>query len=289
MVGAECDQTARSCAVVGSPISHSLSPVLQTAAYADLGLTSWRYVRREVRAGELAQFATKVANEGIDALPVGGLSVTMPGKREAMALADHRTDTVIALGAANTLVPVRDGQSVTGWSAFNTDVAGVSGALWRANAGVSGNRDAVVIGCGSTAAAALLGLNQLGHREVSMIGRDRDRASATLAAADQLGISVCWVPWTRREKVLAAADLVVSTLPAGIADCLVGTPWRSGLIMLDAVYAGGETAMMSDAARSGAWVIGGRSMLLHQAVEQVQLMTGHLPNIHVMRTAIEAA
>lgn len=293
MAGAKRDLTARGCAVIGSPVSHSLSPVLHTAAYQELGLSAWRYVRREVGAGELAGFLTNVAAHGIDGLPVGGLSVTMPGKREALAIADERSDTAVAIGAANTLVPIRDSGSAIRWRAFNTDIDGIIGALGSivSSTPISsvGYQHPVIVGSGGTAAAAVAALRRLGQTEMTIIGRDRGRAAATFAAADRLGIEAHWVSWDKCHQTLSAADLIISTVPAGVADSLIGLAWNPGLVLLDAVYAGGDTRLMGDAARSRARVVGGRAMLLHQAVEQVRLMTGQSPDVEVMRAALDAA
>ena len=108
---------ARHCAVWGSPIRHSLSPVLHRAAHAALGLGDWSYDRREV---DEAGFADAFA--GLDETWVG-LSLTMPLKEVGLRAAGTVSDIAAATGAANTLV--RDVDAAAGWTAHNTDVHGI--------------------------------------------------------------------------------------------------------------------------------------------------------------------
>ncbi|HWV26982.1 MAG TPA: shikimate dehydrogenase, partial [Aeromicrobium sp.] len=110
-------------AVLGSPIAHSLSPVMHRAAYAAAGL-DWTYDAIDVPAGGLAAVVSGLGDEW------RGLSVTAPLKPEAAAFATDRTPVVERLGAANTLV-----RTSKGWTADNTDVPGALAAL--AEAGIS--------------------------------------------------------------------------------------------------------------------------------------------------------
>ncbi len=112
------------CAVVGSPIAHSRSPVLHRAAYAALGLTDWSYKRVELHAGELRSWLAGLGDNW------RGVSVTMPLKQEAVTGADTASDLAADLRAANTLI-----RGVGGWHADNTDVAGLSGAIRELGAG----------------------------------------------------------------------------------------------------------------------------------------------------------
>ncbi|PRZ40634.1 shikimate dehydrogenase [Antricoccus suffuscus] len=281
--------TARACAVVGSPIAHSLSPVLHRAAYADLGLDGWTYGRIDVPAGDLASVAATLAADGLGGLPCGGLSVTMPGKKEALALAVRRTDAAVAIGAANTLVPIFSGDSVAGWTAYNTDVDGVLGALGEVALGRVDDLRVLIVGAGGTAAAAVAATARLGAHQAEVVARSAERAQPVVAAGAGLDIAVTVRDWTDAASLIGEADVVISTVPQGAADHLAHAPWRRGAVLLDAVYAGGDTALMSAAAAAGVRVAGGRLMLLHQAVEQVRLMTGRDPDLDVMRAALLSA
>lgn len=279
--------TRRACAVIGSPIAHSRSPALHAAAYADLGI-DWQYGRHDVPAGELGGFVDRVGTCGLDGLACGGLSVTMPGKAEALARADSRDPRAVVLGAANTLVPhYDDGERLTGWSAHNTDVDGIIGAYADHGLRSSAGHRAVVIGAGGTAAAAVAALRALGSDEVEVVARNHDRAAALVGAGQQLDVEVHLLPWSSILDRAEAADLLISTVPPGVADQVTGARFHRGQLVLDAVYAGGSTALLAAASTAGATAIGGMWMLLHQAVEQVRLMTGRTPSVEAMRAALQ--
>ncbi len=145
-------------AVLGSPIAHSLSPVLHLAAYRALGLADWDYEKHECAEPGLAGF---VAGLGPD---WAGLSLTMPLKRVALEVADELSPLAAATGAANTLV-------FTGGRRYadNTDVAGIIATL--RGAGFDGGGRAVVLGAGGTAQAALAALRELGVEEIEVLVR----------------------------------------------------------------------------------------------------------------------
>jgi shikimate dehydrogenase len=291
--------TPRVAAVLGSPIAHSLSPVLHQAAYASLGLDGWTYLAKEVDESGLPGFVACLGPEW------AGLSLTMPLKRVALEVADSVSDTASAIGAANTLVP-----GSYGWRASNTDVTGLVVALERARAGsgsasgsmsgpVASDGDgaaperAVVLGAGGTAQAALAALQELGVDDVTVLVRDASRADALRDTASRLGVSPAISP-VLTDPVSAAreidgADIVISTLPAGAADELAGAHWRPGVTLLDAVYAPWPTAIAAGAAAGGATIVSGLEMLLHQAIAQVELMTGRPGPEQPMRAALDEA
>ncbi len=262
--------------LVGSPIGHSLSPVLHRAAYAALGLHEWSYDPIECTEARLPAL---LAGLGPDC---AGLSVTMPLKRVALAEATSRSPLAEAVGAANTLVRRDDG-----WYADNTDVAGIVGAL--AEAGVDSAKGAVLIGAGGTAQAALAALRDLGERAPTVLVREPARAGAFLEAAARLGVH----PRVQRgidDAVIGDAPLVISALPRGAADPLGrNTRWTSGGVLLDVIYDPWPTVLAGAAADAGRAVVSGRSLLLHQAVRQVELMTGHPAPLAAMRAALVEA
>lgn len=274
----------RACCVIGSPIDHSLSPALHAAAYRDLGL-DWVYTRRDVPAGALAGFVDEVTAAGLEGLPCGGISVTMPGKAEALARADRRDERAVALGAANTLVPRFDADRITGWTAYNTDVDGIVGAYAEHGLTDATGRSCLIVGAGGTAAAAVAALHTMGAAEVAVLARNHTKAASLVEVGHRLGCRVRLLAFGEVHAV-AAADVIASTVPPGVADTVAEHGLRAGQIVLDAVYAGGETALLQRARSDGATAVGGVHMLLHQAVEQVRLMTGRRPSVEAMRAAL---
>ncbi|SDQ46958.1 shikimate dehydrogenase [Quadrisphaera sp. DSM 44207] len=276
-------------AVLGHPVAHSLSPVLHTAAYAALGLVGrWRYSALDVQEHELAPLLASLDVEW------GGLSLTMPLKQVALPLLDEVSPLAAAVGAVNTLLPMpgpmpEPGQRLR-WRGENTDVHGLVAALREA--GVQRATSAAVLGGGATAASALAALRVLGVREPTVHVRSPLRAAALHEVADRLGVALDVAPWERAHRALGA-QLVVSTVPAGAADDLAAQLSRPSAgaagagVLLDVVYAPWPTALARAWSARGGAVVSGFAMLLHQAGEQVRMMTGHEAPLEVMRRAGE--
>lgn len=264
---------AKRAAVLGRPVSHSLSPLLHRAAYAALGLTDWTYDLLDVGAEDLPVLLAGLGEEW------RGFSVTMPCKQAAVDVADEVEPLPRLLHAANTLV-----RTQAGWRAENTDVTGVGMALQLG--GVEQVDHAVVIGAGGTAAAAAVALSSLGARHVDVVVREPSRSADLRRVFDVLGVSTTVTP-------LAAADLaapvVVSTVPLGAQPDLLALPWRSGQTVLDVLYAPWPTPLAQRVAAVGGAVIGGLDVLFWQATVQVELFTGQPAPIGAMRAALDAA
>src|SRR5215218_10202875 len=162
-------------AVLGRPVSHSLSPVLHRAAYAALGLTDWTYDALDLGAEDLPVLVAGLGEEW------RGFSVTMPCKQAAAAVADDAGPLVRLLGAANTLL-----RTGSGWRAENTDVTGVGMALQLA--GVDSVEEAAVVGAGGTASAAAVALASLGATSVEVVVRDPARAAGVVRVLEALDV-----------------------------------------------------------------------------------------------------
>ena len=269
-------------AVIGSPIEHSLSPVIHRAAWAQLGIDGWEYHRLEQDTDSLPGF---IAGLGADC---AGLSVTMPCKQAVMPLLDVIDPLASAVGAVNTVVP-----SSGVLAGFNTDVTGIASAVRRAcsMAGCSAPSSALVLGARATASSALAALGELGITSSTVAARRFGGPGSVVAAASRLGVTIEQVLWSDAEAVdraASSADLVISTLPASAADPLVERlRVREGQILLDVVYSPRDTALRRAFESAGGVVAEGTDMLVFQAGAQVQLMTGRSPDTGVMREALE--
>lgn len=263
--------------MLGSPVSHSRSPALHRAAYAALGLTGWTYDAIECDEAALPGLVDGLGPEWI------GLSVTMPGKRAALARADVRTDRAVAVDAANTLVRLPGG----GWRADCTDIDGVAGALlaagWEKR---SPGARALVLGAGATAAAAVAGLAQIGVTEVELMVRDPARAAGTVAVAEHFGLLTEVRRWDDALPGVDRADIVVSTVPSGVADGCATAVARAGLV-LDVVYHPWPTPVARAVAAAGGRLATGLDMLLHQAFGQVEQFTGRPAPRSAMAAVLE--
>ena len=275
---ATSEPARRRAAVLGCPIRHSLSPALHTAAYAELGLTGWRYEAFECDEPTLPAFVERLGSEW------AGLSLTMPLKRVALTVADELSPLASAVGAANTLVFSQPGGRRR---AENTDVAGILAALREA--GLDRVKAAVILGAGGTAQAALAALRELGEAAPTVLVRDPARTKHLCATADRLGVR----PTIRGgllDGAVPEADVVISTLPSGAADALAGPQqWSTRPVVLDVVYTPWPTPLAASALGAGCRIVSGLAVLLHQAVAQVRLMTGRDAPIAVMRQALDTA
>ena len=263
--------TARRAAALGSPIAHSLSPVLHRAAYAALHL-DWTFETIECTEDRLADVLVERADWA-------GFACTMPLKHAAWEIAADRSERALAVGAANTLLPMPGG----GWLADNTDLYGIVAAVTERGVEV---RNPTLLGAGGTAQAALAALAELGVTECAVLVRDVTRVEALRVTAARLGVRLRVRAFGERPP---APGLTVSTLPPGAADAYANQPWTAGHTVLDVIYRPWPTALATAAQAGGASVISGALMLLHQAVEQVRLMTGLDAPVEDMRAALHAA
>jgi shikimate dehydrogenase len=256
--------------VLGSPIGHSLSPVLHRAAYAALGL-DWSYDARECTADGLPEMVDAAARDPAWA----GFSLTMPLKLAVLPLLAETEPLAEAVGAVNTVVPHSGG--IAG---ANTDVPGMVAALREG--GMPRVASAAILGAGGTAQAALAALRDLGQASPTVLVRSASRAGALLAAAERLGVTPRLRPWA--EGIPAETQLVLSTVPAGAADG-VSLP-ASCELLFDVVYAPWPTPLAERAGLAGAAVVSGLDLLVHQACGQVRLMTGRDIAPAVLRGAL---
>jgi shikimate dehydrogenase len=279
--------TGRRCAVLGSPVTHSLSPVLHRAAYEHLGL-DWTYEAIEVDEAGLPDLVRRLDPSW------RGLSLTMPLKRAVPGLAADVSATASLVGAANTMVREGPGR----WAAHNTDVPGMVAALRERDAGRPAR--AAVVGGGATAVGAVAALARLGIGEPVVYVRSPRRAEEVATVAERLSVRPVVRPWDEVADALDT-DLVVSTTPAGATDELAdrlaagagrdarGPARRAGSVLFDVVYDPWPTRLARAWARDGGTVLGGLDLLVHQALLQVRLFTGSSVPVDVLRLAGEAA
>ena len=263
----------RRAAVLGSPIAHSLSPVLHRAAYAQLGL-DWTYDAIEVDSAGLPAFLAGCGPEW------AGLSLTMPLKRAVLPLLDSASEMVEVVGGANTVVFTPEGLI-----GHNTDVVGIIGALRGIGAQPG---PAMVLGGGATAASALAALAALGCPSVVVCARRPESAADLVGVADRLGLGLEIHGWPERLPSRQEAPIVVCTAPAAAGAGLAGAVADGPGWLLDVSYAPWPPALVAAWVAAGGRAVAGDEMLLLQAVEQVRLMTGLDPEVETMRTALRA-
>jgi shikimate dehydrogenase len=256
-------------AVLGFPVSHSRSPVMQTAALNDLGMTpEWSYEAIEVAPDD---FAARVAE--MAAGDFVGVNVTVPHKEAALRVSDTAGPAAVQIGAANTLI--FEGGSVR---AENTDGPGVLDSL----PDELPRHRALVLGAGGAARAVVWALAGDGFA-VDVWNRTTARATAL---ADELGGEVVISPKA------AEYDLVVNASTAGLGgeDAIGSLPvdpgdFRQGQIVIDLVYGTGPSGLLEAARRDGADAVDGLEILVRQGARSFLMWTGREPSLEVMRSA----
>ncbi|MFJ9965812.1 shikimate dehydrogenase [Streptomyces avermitilis] len=267
----------RRAAVLGSPIAHSLSPVLHRAAYAELGLSDWSYDRFDVDEEALPAFFGTLGPEW------AGLSLTMPLKRAVIPLLDEITETAASVEAVNTVVCTRDGRRV----GDNTDIPGMVAALRER--GIEQVDSAAILGAGATASSALAALARICTGEVVAYVRSEARAAEMRQWGERLDVEVRTEDWAQAAEGLRA-PLVVATTPAGATDALAGAVPERPATLFDVLYDPWPTDLAARWSAYGGAVVSGLDLLVHQAVLQVEQMTERSPApLDAMRRAGEHA
>ncbi|MCX5522838.1 shikimate dehydrogenase [Streptomyces bobili] len=264
-------------AVLGSPVAHSLSPVLHRAAYQALDLPEWTYDRFDVDEAALPSFV-----EGLGA-EWAGLSLTMPLKRAVIPLLDEISETAASVEAVNTLVFTEDGRRV----GDNSDIPGMVAALREH--GVEQVDSAAILGAGATASSALAAMSRVCAGEVVVYVRSDARAAQMREWGERLDVDVRTARWEDAAEALRA-PLVIATTPAGATDALATAVPERPATLFDVLYDPWPTELAARWSMFGGAVVSGLDLLVHQAVLQVERMTGRTPApVDAMRKAGEHA
>lgn len=264
-------------AVIGSPVSHSLSPAIYSAAFAARGLDA-RYDAVETGADDCCATLARLVAEGARAI-----SVTMPLKESVGTCLDRIDDDARLLNSVNCVSVATDG-ALTG---HTTDGDGCCDALeQQGGASLSGSR-AVVLGAGGAARSVVLALVRHGAH-VTVVNRSADRADELVALLSGIGPGTAS---TGRADSIAGASILVNTTSVGMNSSDVpvdASVLHGGLVVLDAVYQPMETALIASARAVGATVVDGLWMLIQQARRQCVHQFGWTPDAAPMRAAAEA-
>ena len=278
------DDSRTRLAVLGSPISHSLSPRIHKAAYEVLGL-DWSYESVDVTEESLAGFAKELDSGW------RGLSLTMPLKRGILPLLDSRDSVVDTVGAANTVLVGENGELY----GFNTDVYGVAQSF--RDVGVYSLDTVHVLGAGATAASVIAGVAGLGANRVLVSARTPAKAAGLVALGVDLGVEVMVDGWGVVPRSMEVPTAVVSTLPGGVTVPDVTFEAKSTSVLLDVAYSPWPSALATSWATVGSTVISGLDLLVNQAVGQIRIfLTGNpseqLPDepavVRAMREALHS-
>jgi shikimate dehydrogenase len=270
--------TTKLLGVIGYPIEHSLSPVMQNAALAEMGL-DFAYLPFAIVPENLA---TAIA--GLSAIGVQGFNATIPHKQAILPLLSEVTEVAQAIGAVNTVW-----RTEQGWAGTNTDVTGFLAPLREMQ------RDwgsAVILGNGGAARAVVAGCDQLGFSEIHVVGRNAAKLDDFLDSWKLSNLQV--QGWSKLSELLPGADLVVNTTPIGMSPHADASPlmpeemdrMNVGAIAYDLIYVPNPTRFLQYAQERGGVAIDGLEMLVQQGAAALEIWTQQQVPVDVMRRSL---
>jgi shikimate dehydrogenase len=272
----------RLCAVIGNPVSHSLSPAIHNAAFNELGL-DLVYVAFGVEDLQSALGGMRALKN------FRGMSVTIPHKIEAMKYVDEIAEVDRSIGSINTIVN-EDGKLV----GLGTDGPGALKALIDAGVELDG-RNVLMLGAGgaSRAIAFTLARNaKLGSIEILDVNEElRKGLTADLQTATETIIESSALNVSSLGQSMVDADIIINCTPIGMhpnegVSLVPVELFRAGQVVFDVVYTPLETRLLCDAKSCGLVTVSGVEMFINQAAMQFERFTGTEAPVDVMRRVV---
>ncbi len=273
----------RICAVIGNPVSHSLSPAIHNAGYAELDL-DFLYVPCQVEDVEGMLAGMRAMHN------FRGLSVTIPHKVEVMKYVDEVVEVDRVIGSINTVVKQADGRLL----GMGTDGPGALKALLDAGVVLDG-KVVLMLGCGGAARAIAFTLAQkTALAELAMLDINEPMMQglvADLKAHTPANISAARLDEASLAAAMARADVIVHCTPIGMhpkedVSLVPVELFRPGQVVFDIVYTPLKTKLLKDAEARGLKIVSGVEMFINQAVLQFEQFTGGAAPAEVMRSVV---
>lgn len=280
------DGSTEMVGILGDPVSHSLSPLMQNAAFEAMGLNI-AYIPLRVDAGDL-----ETAVNGLRALNFLGANVTIPHKIEVAAFMDDLDESALITQAVNTIVNKQG--SLKG---YNTDGEGFIKALAEIKSIDFTSTRVLLLGAGGAARSVSVALAKEGVPLVTVVNRSPQRARDLISILEQFFPSQdtrMMTPEDVDNSVIEEHKLIVNATPLGMkanlkAPQLPVDKLSKSHVVCDLVYVkSGMTSFEAQAKKKGAATMGGLGMLIHQGAAAIHLWTGKKPPLEIMRQAIES-
>ncbi|NCO73854.1 MAG: shikimate dehydrogenase [Cyanobacteria bacterium] len=276
--------TTKLLGIIGDPIEHSKSPLMQNAAIAALNL-DYVYVPFEVKKEDL-----QTVFKGFQAINLRGFNVTIPHKENVIPLLTNITECANKIGAVNTVWLTDEG-----WHGTNTDIDGFIAPLKKLNKNWS-KIVPLIIGAGGASRAVIVGCEQLGCKEIRVIGRNLEKLEVfkNSFAKSNLNCQISIYSWDKLTNLIPDSELIVNTTPLGMYPNIDNSPLtkeqndliKKDTITYDLIYTPRPTLFLQQALKREAIIIDGSEMLIQQGAMAFEIWTGKKPPVDVMRQAL---
>ena len=264
--------------LLGQPVNHSLSPIIHNAAYEEMGL-DWLYLAFPCDKTNLQQLT-----KSLRLINCKGLNITIPHKHDVLKACNKLTDIASSIQAVNTLIPEQNNQ----WIGANTDVEGFLMPLKNENLS---NKNVLVIGCGGSARAVVMGLTRFNLKQITIIGRSEDSLNLFMNDMKYLSTSnITSIKAINKNKsnikpYIEDANLIINTTPIGMNSKIVDKEniplgleiWddlSNKTILYDLIYTPRPTNWLKLGQQKNCLTIDGLDMLVHQGALSIKLWSG---------------
>ena len=274
-------------ALIGNPVGHSLSPIMQNAALDYLGL-DLIYIAIPCKDEDL-----QLVMNSLKKINCKGLNITIPHKEKVFDFCSEISPIANKLKAVNTLKL----NSEKEWSGTNTDVEGFIYPLQKLNLA---RKQSIVLGSGGAARSVIQGLINLNFSKISVVSRNKSSLDElTKNFKNQIEIQSLLNSDNQAQNLVEEADLIVNTTPVGMKTAKNETNvlpygedfWRSlnsKTTIYDLIYNPAPTTLLKFSAKKGCMTIDGLEMLVAQGMKSISFWTDGLEvPFHVMNDALK--
>ena len=274
--------------ILGYPLSHTLSPAMQEAAFQSAGIKAYYIVL------ELSPHYFKTAMRDLRRLPLQGFNITVPHKERILPYLDRLTPEAKAIGAVNTAF-----KKGSVWVGTNTDVYGFIRSLKQEGKFRPKSKTAIVLGAGGAARAAVYGLAKEGAKTVFVMARRPPKAAKIISDYRRLFPKTQLRAVTFKQKslkdLLEGSDLVVNATSVGLRTkdkALIEKSWipkgslKRRVLFFDLIYHPKETDFLKKAKARGHRTLSGLGMLVFQGVKAFEYWTGKKASVSTMRKTL---
>jgi len=264
--------------IIGDPVQHSLSPLIQNAAFSALGIKS-TYISFRVPSHDL-----KTSIESLKSIGIAGFNVTIPHKMSILQYLDKLDPTASKSNAVNTVK--NDTGKLIG---YNTDIYGFIQPLYTRNVDFKGKK-VLIIGAGGAAYAIVTSLSyEKGIEKISLVNRSSDKASKLVEHALKLGLNIHKEDFENLSIIASQADLIINSTSIGLnneSSPIERNYINPNSIVYDIVYKPIVTDLLRKAKEVNARVVYGYEMLIAQGAQAFKIWTGCDAPINAMKNAL---